>query len=434
VNQTYDAVIIGAGAIGNAIALELTRLGLRTVSVDAMPGPGQGSTADSASIVRLYASSRAAVAMAREAVGYWRAWGDHVGTGHESGLAHYVRTGSLLVKRRAGQHDEVGEHLREEGVDFEEWDAPTLREHVPSFDVRSFWPPRQVDDPRFAEEPTTELDGAIHVPEGGYVNDPSLAAQNLAAAAEAGGARFEYRTRVVAIPQAGGRVRGVELADGRTIEAGVVINVAGPHSARINRLAGVEDAMNVRTRALRHELHVVPAPPGSDYGTRGMQVSDGDLGINFRPETGNQILVGSEDPPGDPRMWVEDPDRFDRSPSLAQWERQVYRLARRIPDLRIPTAPKGLAGLYDVSDDAVPIYDRSDLDGFYMAIGTNGNQFKLAPVVGRLMARLIEACEHGHDHDADPVQVPSRVASAPFDTAAFSRRRAFDGESILSLI
>lgn len=430
-NATFDAVIIGAGAIGNAIALELSRLGLRTLNVDSMPGPGQGSTADSASIVRVYASSRSAVAMACEAVDYWRHWGDHVGAGHEAGLAHYVRTGSLLVKSRAGHHRSAVAHLGELGVAFEEWDAATLHAHVPSFDVRSFWPPRQVDDPRFAEEPTTELEGAVHVPEGGYVNDPALAAANLASAAQAHGARFAFRARVTGIPQAGGRVRGVQLADGRTIEAPVVVNVAGPHSARVNRMAGVEEDMNVRTRPLRHELHVVPAPAG--FGP-GMQVSDGDLGVNFRPETGDQILVGSEDPEGDPRMWVDDPDHFDRAPSQAQWERQVYRLARRVRDLRIPIAPKGLAGLYDVSDDAMPIYDRSALDGYYMAVGTNGNQFKLAPVVGRVMALLIDACEHGHDHDASPLQVPARSGAAAFDTGAFSRRRAFDGEPVLSLI
>ena len=30
--------------------------------------------------------------------------------------------------------------------------------------------------------------------------------------------------------------------------------------------------------------------------------------------------------------------------------------------------------MYDVSDDWIPIYDRTDLDGFYVAIGTSGNQ------------------------------------------------------------
>ena len=47
---------------------------------------------------------------------------------------------------------------------------------------------------------------------------------------------------------------------------------------------------------------------------------------------------------------------------------------------------RGIVDLYDVSDDWLPIYDRSAIDCFYMACGTSGNQFKNAPVVGELMS------------------------------------------------
>jgi len=422
--QTADAVIVGAGALGAATALELARRGWRTVNVDRMRGPGEGSTADSASIVRVYASTRQMVAMAVDAVSAWTAWEEYLEVPDEAGHAEYLRTGSLLLKSPAGHHEEAVPALAALGVPFEEWSAATLREHLPLFDVRAFWPPRPVDDAAFEEEPTRELAGAVHVPEGGYVNDPRLATHNLTVAAAARGARFEYRASVVEILATADRARGVRLADGRVIEAPVVVNVAGPHGAAINRLAGVEAGMRVRTRPLRHELHVVPSPPGFDYGTHGLQVSDGDLGINFRPESGNQILVGSEDPPCDPLVWVPDADAHERLPTQAQWERQVHRLARRIPSLRIPTAARGLAGLYDVSSDAQPIYDRSDLPGYYMAIGTNGNQFKMAPVVGRMMAELILACENGHDHDRWPLRLAALASSERFDLGAFSRRRA----------
>ena len=41
-----------------------------------------------------------------------------------------------------------------------------------------------------------------------------------------------------------------------------------------------------------------------------------------------------------------------------------------------PNQHAGLVDLYDVSDDWIPIYDKSDLKGYYQAIGTSGNQFK----------------------------------------------------------
>ena len=83
------------------------------------------------------------------------------------------------------------------------------------------------------------------------------------------------------------------------------------------------------------------------------------------------------------------------------------RVAQRFTGLPIPSRVRGVVELYDVSDDWIPIYDKSDLPGFYMAVGTSGNQFKNAPVVGEMMAALIEACEAGRDHDSDPLGLPS---------------------------
>jgi sarcosine oxidase subunit beta len=177
----------------------------------------------------------------------------------------------------------------------------------------------------------------------------------------------------------------------------------------------------------------VPAPPDFDFEADGFHTSDGDTGIYFRPESGNHILIGSEDPDCDPRVWVDDPDRYERHVTEAQWEAQVYRLARRIPTLRIPNDRKGIVDLYDVSDDWIPIYDRSDLDGFYMAIGTSGNQFKNAPVVGHVMAELIDRVEHGHDHDSDPLKVKAVHLGVDLDMGFYSRLREVNANSSFSV-
>jgi len=76
-----------------------------------------------------------------------------------------------------------------------------------------------------------------------------------------------------------------------------------------------------------------------------------------------------------------------------------------------------------VSDDWIPIYDSSDLPGFYLAIGTSGNQYKTGPVVGQLMAEIIDACEKGNDQDQEPVQVKLRNIDFTLDTKIFSRNR-----------
>ena len=112
----------------------------------------------------------------------------------------------------------------------------------------------------------------------------------------------------------------------------------------------------------------------------------------------------------------------------------MTRAARRLPGLGVPSTPRGIAGVYDVADDWTPIYDRSALDGCYVAIGTSGNQFKNAPVVGHLMAELIDRVEHGHDHDAEPVQVRCAYnEEIVLDAGFYSRLREVNPNSSFSV-
>ena len=154
--------------------------------------------------------------------------------------------------------------------------------------------------------------------------------------------------------------------------------------------------MTISTRALRQEVAYVSAPPGmsGDSVTLPM-VGDVDAGIYFRPEVGGKILMGTTEPECDhPLEFVDNPDHAN--PSLTDnHTNYMYRLALRIPEIRLPGSSdtQGIVACYDVTEDWTPIYDKSLLDGYYMAIGTSGNQFKNAGVAGALMCELIEKCE-----------------------------------------
>ncbi len=100
---------------------------------------------------------------------------------------------------------------------------------------------------------------------------------------------------------------------------------------------------------------------------------------------------------------VDDPDNYDLN-FTDRYKCMVMREAMRVSDLTVPDQYQGVVDLYDCSHDWIPIYDKSDLPGFYMAVRTSGNQYKNAPVVGTMMAELIDACEKGRDHDKDPFQ------------------------------
>lgn len=94
-------------------------------------------------------------------------------------------------------------------------------------------------------------------------------------------------------------------------------------SVRRRTMAGVGRSVKVKTRALRHEVDHVPSPPDFDVETDGFHTSDGDTGIYFRPETGNHIVIGSEDPECDPPVWVERRDSLDRNVTEAQWQARL---------------------------------------------------------------------------------------------------------------
>jgi sarcosine oxidase subunit beta len=418
--------------IGCAVALELARAGRRVAVVDRNGAPGAGSTSASAAIIRFHYSTYVGVAAAWEAKHMWERWAEHLGVPDPAGLARYVRTGGLVLDTPGGTPGKVEALFDRVGIPYERWDAATIRRRLPWLDPARHWPPKRPDDDRFWADPDGEL-GAFYTPEGGFVDDPQLAAHNLMVAAQASGAELLLHRTVTAIDRAGDRVSGVALASGERVAAPVVVNVAGPHSGRINAMAGVEDDFAITTRPLRQEVHSLQAPAGFDV-DQGPFVTDADLGVYARPHFAGTMLVGSLEPECDPLEWLDDPDVYVAHPTRAVWDAQVLRVARRMPDVHVPHAPVGVVGIYDVSDDWVPIYDRTSLDGFYVAIGTSGNQFKNAPLVGRFLAELVAASDAGHDHDASPVQVTGRHTGLVIDLSRYSRRRQVTAESSFSVL
>ncbi|MCK5204694.1 MAG: FAD-binding oxidoreductase [Desulfobacterales bacterium] len=432
-NRQYDAIIIGAGIIGAAIAFELAKKGYKTLNVDKLPSAGYGSTSGSCAIIRLHYSTPDGVATAREGYYYWINWPGYLEVEDELGLANYINTGCLVIKTELNKYlKNVMASLDDLGVAYQELNIEGIKKKVPFLDTHKYFPVKLPDDADFGEPTGNAVEGAIFVPESGYITDPQLSTHNLQRAAEAKGGVFIFNAEVIDIYKKAGRVAGVQLQNGTQIDAPIVVNVAGPHSYIINRMAGVEEGMKIKTRALRQEVCHVPAPDGIDYQKEGTIISDGDIGCYSRPETGNHILVGSEDPECDEREWV-DPDNYNKN-FTRQWTTQAMREAQRIEGLRVPNQMQGVVDLYDVSDDWIPIYDKSDLPGFYMAVGTSGNQYKNAPVVGVMMSELIDKVEAGHDHDKNPIQFQMKYTGRTFNMGFYSRLREINPNSSFSVI
>ncbi len=425
-DATADAIVIGAGVIGASVAYELCRRGLATVSVERLGGAGQGSTSASSAVVRFNYSTRAGVAMAVEGRCYWERWWEYVALPQGTPLPEFVQCGMLVFKVSGSNHERAVEHFDDLGVPYQDLDRQELERRFSYLDTRRFGPPARMDEARFWAEPESFIEGAIWMPEGGYVTDPTLAARNLADAASTRGGKFLFGRSVVSVLQEGNRVTGVALDNGSEVQAPVVVNVAGPHSNQINRLAGLDAAAGISTRPMRREVYLVPGPESLDFDAAGCVMGDMDCGYYLRPERPGNILIGSVEAACDALDWVEDPDGISLATSRTEFETHVLRSARRIKHLRLPHRQRGIVGVYDVTEDWLPIYDRTDLGGFYVAIGSSGNQFKNAAIAGHCMAELILAVEAGRDHDADPVVVEGPHLGLPIELGSFSRNRPLD--------
>ncbi len=433
-SKPIDAIIIGTGVIGTATAFEMAKAGYKTLSLDRNTQIGHGSTAGSCAIIRMHYSTFDGTAFAWEGYHYWRDWADYLGLPDGEELAQFKECGCLVMKT-AG-NDYLVKHMENSAAldcPFEEWGPDQITDRLPVYELQSYTPPKRQDQPGFGEPNGDHIRGGVYWPRAGYVTDPALSSQNLAAAARLHGADFRMGVEVVEILQENGRVQGVKLADGEEIHAPIVINVAGPGSAIINEMAGVTDEMTIKTRPLRQEVVHVPSPEGFNFEENGTIVSDSDIALYCRPEQGNNILVGSEDPECDPHHWTENDTDYDRD-FTDQWTTQALRYGQRVPSLGIPSKMRGVVDLYDASTDWIPIYDKTSVAGYYMACGTSGNQYKNAPIAGKMMAALVTYCEAGNDHDSDPLTFTLPYTGKNINVGFYSRKRPINEESSFSVL
>ena len=77
------------------------------------------------------------------------------------------------------------------------------------------------------------------------------------------------------------------------------------------------------------------------------------------------------------------------NPVMTQSFMRRGRIPHRIPEIELTDIETKVA-FYDWSvSDSYPIIDATDVEGYYVAIGTSGAWFKGGPVMGEMMAEKI---------------------------------------------
>ena len=352
-----DVIVIGGGINGVSTAFFLAQQGVRVTLIEKRFIAG-GPTGYSSAIIRQHYSNPVTARMALESLCIWNNFNEIIG-----GECGFTQCGFII----AVQSPDV------EGL------KANIRLQQSVGIQTSFVSPKEIKeiDPHAGIE---GIGGAAYEPEGGYC-DASTAANAFAQAAQRLGTRMEIGVAVTHIRVENGRVAGVETNQGFLPNRCVVV-VAGPWTPLLLKHLGVE----FPSIAARINIGFFRRPPHFD---RHCVWGDFANQIYLRPETGNLTLVGSISP-DEANDRVADPDNYRETVELDILVDFVERAARRFPALEQSHLLRSYAALYDITPDWHPVLDAlPGVEGLYVCAGSSGHGFKLAPAVGRMMAKLV---------------------------------------------
>ncbi|ODA92147.1 FAD-dependent oxidoreductase [Mesorhizobium sp. SEMIA 3007] len=181
------------------------------------------------------------------------------------------------------------------------------------------------------------------------------------------------------ITRNGNRVTGVSLENGQTLEAGIVVNAAGPNAGKVAALAGLALPVEPRKR------NVFVFEAREKYADMPLLVDPS--GIYVRPEGSVYLTGGAEPEEGD---GPADPADFEVDWPL--FEEVIWPvLATRIPAFEAIKATRAWAGHYDYNtlDQNAVIGPHPEVGNFLFANGFSGHGLQQAPAVGKALAELI---------------------------------------------
>ena len=435
-----DILIIGSGIVGSSCALALSKLGYNVKVLDKTPTQGMGTSSYSSGICRMFYTHPDSVKLAWDSYQFWKKdkWEELIGGTDPRGMVDLNECGSVYLNTINSQNfiNKTTKAMGEVGVPYELLDLKETRKILEplQMDLNYSYKPSKFKDNSFGFPLETPIYGSMYMEKTGYISDPNLANQNLQYGSQLLGTEYLYNKKVTNFildttynDNYKKKLIGVEVNGNETIYADKIINCSGVQSSYINYLlyrnANVINDMKITTRPMKQEVCYVKVPEDINIEKDGKIIMDNDIGVHFRPEVGNKLLIGNSEPPCDEFHWIDNLNDFDNNFS-EQYMEQIYRGCLRMPKLPIPRGKdvKGVVSMYDVTEDWTPIYDKSNIENYFMAIGTSGNQFKNAPLIGELMSSIITNYNLNY-HDYSPTKFKMKNFNNTIDLGTFSRLR-----------
>lgn len=374
---SYDAIVIGAGSVGNPTAYFLAREGLRTLVLDELSASGQGQNKAAIGGVRATHSDPAKIRLCQQSLEVFSGWKETTGTdiGWKKGgycfpaFDEKVETtvqGLLPVQKRYR-------------LNIDWLDAEGIRKVVPG--IREFG-----------------LRGGTYSPDDGQVS-PLLAAESFTREAVRHGAVYRYHESVTALLQQGNAVVGVRT-DKEEYRAPTVINASGVHATEICRMAGLD----VPVIPESHEGGIsAPVAPFLDPLVVDLRAGPEGKTINFYfgQDANGQIIFCYT--PKVPFLGENRTSTHEFMPIIAA------RLVELIPRLKNLTIRRVWRGLYPMTPDGSPVVGKAPgVEGLVLGVGMCGQGFMLGPGVGRNLASLVARGTPLIDREVFDLLSPSR--------------------------
>lgn len=350
--ETADVVIIGGGVMGASTAYHLALRGAKDiVLLEKGEFFGQGATGRCAGGVR-----------------------------HQFGTEINIRLSIESLQMLERFKEETGQDIdyRKCGYIFaltDEKDVATFKHNVElqnRLGVQTEW--LEGDDVR-GRLPIMNFEDALagtFNPNDGLV-DPNSVVSGYVSAAQRMGAKCFNNAEVTGIDVSSGKVTGVRTARG-SIQTRSVVNAAGPWSAQIGGMAGVDLPVRPIRRQMFTTTPLAEVPRDFPF------VIDFAQSLYFHRE-GDGLLIGMSNPAQE--------DAFDQNVDENFELVNLEAAITRIPLVEKAGRASHWAGLYEVTPDAHPIFGSTPVDGFLLVTGFSGHGFMHGPISGKLMAELI---------------------------------------------
>lgn len=357
-----EVMVVGGGIAGCAAAVALRDRGA-AVTVVEPTAPGSGATGASAGMLAVQYETPEPGPLFRLSVASRERWeGFRARLVDASGEPFPIFGSGMLVANRTPEEDagarESAGWQRDEGL---------RAEVLAPDDARGI-------EPGLAAGPVSWL----WLPDEAHVDAqrlPDLLASLLAAE----GVRLISGNRVAEVRSGGGAVTGVEMADGRSLDADRVVLAAGARSGEIRGLPGALPVRPVRGQMLRYRPAAAGASRAGGAGGAGPIVADHE-GHYVVPRGDAGVVAGS----------TMEEAGFRREITEAGVAAVREAAGRLLPLLRGFEPVERWAGLRPLAPDGRPIVGPDpDLAGLVHATGYGRNGILLAPAAGEIAADAV---------------------------------------------